>query len=278
MPAWWSATLGDFLAQEQESIVGSLSTRLVETHPLNRATQIQAWRGQITLLHKVLLGLPTTWRLLLEYPLLRLQRRIDAVLLTDRAVLVLEFKVGSGSFTNLDRQQVEDYALDLFDFHAESRSHPVIPILVATEATPRITNWPLLWHGVTPVLDANAATLTDLLHQIEARTPGPVQKLDPIAWEAAPYRPVPTIVEAATMLYSRHSVADIASARADVGNLTRTTDAIRATIEQARATNRHEVVFVTGIPVPAKPCVDYKRSSVPIPAPPSLPATCPWCM
>ncbi len=50
------------------------------------------------------------------------------------------------------------------------------------------------------------------------------------------------------MLYSRHSVADIASARADVGNLTRTTDAIRATIEQARATNRHEVVFVTGIP------------------------------
>ena len=248
MPAWWSATLGDFLAQEQESIVGSLSTRLVETHPLNRATQIQAWRGQITLLHKVLLGLPTTWRLLLEYPLLRLQRRIDAVLLTDRAVLVLEFKVGSGSFTNLDRQQVEDYALDLFDFHAESRSHPVIPILVATEATPRITTWPLLWHGVTPVLDANAATLTDLLHQIEARTPGPVQKLDPIAWEAAPYRPVPTIVEAATMLYSRHSVADIASARADVGNLTRTTDAIRATIEQARATNRHEVVFVTGIP------------------------------
>ena len=57
------------------------------------------------------------------------------------------------------------------------------------------------------------------------------------AWEAAPYRPVPTIVEAATMLYNRHGVADIAAARADVGNLTRTTDAIRRAVEAARAGN-----------------------------------------
>ncbi len=50
------------------------------------------------------------------------------------------------------------------------------------------------------------------------------------------------------MLYGRHGVAEIASARADVGNLTRTTDAIRTTIDRARSTSRHEVVFVTGIP------------------------------
>jgi len=248
MPAWWSADLGDFLAQEPESIVGTLSTRLVETHPLNRATQVQAWRAQISLLREVLPGLPASWRLLLEYPLLRLQRRIDAVLLTERAVLVLEFKVGAGSFTTIDRQQVEDYALDLFDFHAESRAHPVVPILVATHATPRAIHWPLLWHGVTPVLDAGAATLSDLLREIERRVPIPARPLDPNAWELAPYRPVPTIVEAATMLYGRHGVADIASARADVGNLSRTTEAIRATINHARETGRHEVVFVTGIP------------------------------
>ncbi len=72
--------------------------------------------------------------------------------------------------------------------------------------------------------------------------------LDPNAWETAPYRPVPTIVDAATMLYSRHSVAEIATSRADVGNLTRTTEAIRAAIDQARSASRHEVVFVTGIP------------------------------
>lgn len=45
MPAWWSADLGDFLTREPETIVGALSTRLVETHPLNRATQVLAECG-----------------------------------------------------------------------------------------------------------------------------------------------------------------------------------------------------------------------------------------
>jgi len=248
MAAWWSADLGDFLTREPESIVGALSTRLVETHPLNRATQVQAWRGQIALLREVLTDLPMNWRLLLEYPLLRLQRRIDVVLLSEGAILVLEFKVGSGSFATIDRQQVEDYALDLFDFHAASRAHPVVPILVATHATPRATNWPLLWHGVTPVLDAGTSTLAKLIREVERRVPPPLRSLDPITWERAPYRPVPTIVEAATMLYGQHGVAEIAAARADVGNLTLTTEAIRTAISHAQAGSTHEVVFVTGIP------------------------------
>src|SRR6476660_6685447 len=157
MPAWWSASLAELLEREPEEIVGGLATRLVETHSINRDTQVRAWRAQIELLRHALTALPPRWHLLLEYPLLRLGRRIDAVLLTGHAVLVLEFKVGATSFTNIDRQQVEDYALDLFDFHAKSRVHPIVPILVATDATPRATNWPLLLN-VTPVLDASATT------------------------------------------------------------------------------------------------------------------------
>ena len=247
MPAWWSVNLADFLAREPEQIVGGLATRLVEAHSINRDTQVRAWRAQIELLRGALTGLPPSWHLLLEYPLLRLGRQIDAVLLTGHAVLVLEFKVGATSFTNTDRQQVEDYALDLFDFHSESRAYPIVPILVATDATPRAINWPLLLN-VTQVLDASAITLPGLLHDIAHRTPAAEHVLDPAAWEAAPYRPVPTIVEAATMLYTRHGVAEIAEARADVGNLTRTTNAIRAAINQATATGQHEVIFVTGIP------------------------------
>jgi hypothetical protein len=249
MPAWWSASVADFLTQDPETIVGVLSTRLVETHPLNRATQVQAWRAQIELLRRALMGSPPDWRLLLEYPLLRLGRRIDAVLLTDSAIVVLEFKVGAHSFSNIDRQQVEDYALDLLDFHAESRRYPLVPILVATRAQAGNWEWPLLWHGVvSPVFEAGESALPDLLHEIAARVPPGEQALDAVAWEAAPYRPVPTIVEAATMLYSRHGVAEIAAARADVGNLTRTTEAIRAAIHSAEESKRHEVVFVTGIP------------------------------
>jgi hypothetical protein len=246
--AWWSGDASELLAVAPEIIVQRLALRLVETHHLNRDTQLHAWRQQISLLRTVLSPTPGTWRVLFEYPLLRLGRRIDTVLLTQHGILVLEFKVGATAIGILDRQQTEDYALDLFDFHAESRSHPVVPILVATLAKPPAVQWPLLWHGVTPVFAASAATLGPLLHDIAARIPLPARPLDARAWEDAPYRPVPTIVEAATMLYNRHGVADIAAARADVGNLGRTTAAISNTIEAARSEARHEVVLVTGIP------------------------------
>jgi len=246
--AWWSGNAAELLASEPEAIVQRLAVRLVETHHLNRDTQLYAWRQQITLLRTALRGLPGTWRVLFEYPLLRLGRRIDTVVLTEAGILVLEFKVGATTISTLDRQQTEDYALDLFDFHAESRGHPVVPILVPTQAIPLAVQWPLLWHGVTPVFVASAATLGPLLRDVSVRIPVPVLPLDARAWEDAPYRPVPTIVEAATMLYNRHGVGDIAAARADVGNLGHTTTAIRQTIDAARSTARHEVLFVTGIP------------------------------
>ncbi|MFC0409078.1 DUF2075 domain-containing protein [Roseomonas elaeocarpi] len=125
---------------------------------------------------------------------------------------------------------------------------PVVPVLVATDA-PTPWNEPvLLWHGVSPVQRANANTLADLLAELAEVIRPPATPLDPLAWEAAPYRPVPNIVEAATLLYARHGVAEIAAARADATNLTRTTAAIRAVVEEARQLGQHRVVFVTGIP------------------------------
>jgi hypothetical protein len=117
---------------------------------------------------------------------------------------------------------------------------------------PAATVWPLLWHGVTPVFTASTRSLESLLRQIDARVPSAAQPLAAQAWETAAHRPAPTIVEAATMLDNRHGVADIAEARADVGNLGRTTGAIRHTVDAAHADRRHEIPFVIGIPVAGK--------------------------
>jgi hypothetical protein len=144
--------------------------------------------------------------------------------------------------------QVEDYALDLRDFHEASRQHPIIPILVATEASPRPQTLPLLIGGVADVLCTSAGTMPSLLTHLAGALPLPATPLDVAGWEWAPYRPVPTIIEAAQMLYARHNVAEIAAARADVANLNRTTDAIRAAIAEARMARRHTALFVTGIP------------------------------
>lgn len=249
MKAWWSGSIWEFLATDAETIIGALSARAIEAHPLNRDTQVMAWRATIPILKRALAEAPGSWRLLLEYPLLRLGRQIDAILLTANAICVLEFKVGARTITNDARQQVDDYALDLRDFHAGSRDHPIVPILIATEARTVEPRWPLIMAGVIAcVIEANAGNLRSRLDALFARLPATDRSLPVDDWEAMPYRPVPTIIDAARMLYSRHSVAELAQSRADAGNLGATTDAIVARVNDAREQRHHVVIFVTGIP------------------------------
>src|SRR5436309_124696 len=80
------------------------------------------------------------WTVLLEYEIARRGRRIDAILLMDRAVIVLEFKVGVDSVDSASRWQVYEYALDLRDFHTRSVNIPIIPIVVPTGMTSSIAS------------------------------------------------------------------------------------------------------------------------------------------
>ncbi|HEY2131836.1 MAG TPA: hypothetical protein VGH36_02495 [Acetobacteraceae bacterium] len=192
------------------------------------------------------------WEVLLEYPMRRLGRRIDAVLVTGRAVPVLEFKIGRERVDGADLRQVKDYALDLQDFHSLSRHHPIVPILVASETAPHAVQWPLLLAGVAPVIDASGASLPGLLRQLWARLPQPARALDVVAWEDAPYQPVPGIIDAACTLYSQHGVAEIRTSRADAPNLSVTTEAILDMLQASRADGRHSVLFVKRTPAPAR--------------------------
>jgi hypothetical protein len=242
--------VSEFLAADAPALVHRLAYDDARRFRRNEAQQIRAWQVSLACLRAALSDWPAAaaWHVLPEYPMRRLGRRIDAVLVSDRAVLVLEFKIGATGFEAADRRQVEDYALDLQDFHALSRLHPIVPILVASDAVPGPTAWPLLLAGVTAVLDASAASLPGLLRALWSRLPPPPPALDADAWENAPYRPVSGIVDAACTLYAQHGVADIAAARADADNLFTTTQAILDAIDRARVSGRHLIVFVTGIP------------------------------
>lgn len=249
MSAWWSGSAADLCSLPAEVVIGCLARRLVETHMVNHDTQISAWRAQLFLLRDALRSYPD-WRVLLEYPLLRLGRRIDAVVLSDRAILVVEFKIGATAFLQADMAQVEDYALDLQDFHMESRAYPIIPILTVTgTAAPRQT-WPLFLAGVasSPVLLAGQNELGRLCNEIHRNIPPPLKLLDAVAWEQAAYRPVPTIVEAASMLYRKHGVSEIKAASSDKRNLRETSAVIQAAVAEAAAQHSHAILFVTGIP------------------------------
>lgn len=250
MSAPYSARVRDFLQDDPQQIVQKLCLDQARSFRTNEPQQIRAWEDTIVLLRRVLTALheAAEWRLILEFPIRRLGRRIDAMLITPRGPLVLEFKIGADAHTNADRRQVEDYALDLQDFHAASRHHPIVPILIATRARSMPVYWPLLMSGAAEPIDANAADLGGILDDLWQRMPKPFQALDVDAWEHAPYRPVPGIIDAACTLYSHHGVADIAAARADAVNLTTTTDAILNAVKTAKTERRHIALFITGIP------------------------------
>lgn len=250
MRAWLSLSLREFAAVPDATVAAYLAAAQARRHAGIEPAQMNAWEATAALLRGALTDFPGDWRILFEYDLLRLERRIDAVLLTDRAIFVIEVKHRASTHEAAALAQAEDYALDLFDFHAASRTHPILPVLVAT-AAPSCPIEPFLplGFGVVPaVLRGNADDLGAMLRDALAGLPMPAVPLDVDAWESAAYRPVPTVLEAATMLYRRNSVAEIAEARADATNLTRTTAAIERAIGEARREHRHLIVFVTGIP------------------------------
>ena len=242
--------ISNFLAADDRALAHRLAHDDMQRFRRNEAQQLRAWDATIACLRAALTGWVEAggWRLELEYTLRRLGRRIDAVLVSERAVMVLEFKIGSSRAAAADLRQVEDYALDLQDFHPLSRDHPIVPILIASEAPPASVAWPLLMAGVSTVLTTSTAELGPLLRALWQRLPVPVRALDVAAWAAAPYRPVPGIVDAACNLYGRHGVIEIGTARAETKNLTATTESILAAVRAAREGGRHTALFVTGIP------------------------------
>ncbi len=245
MRAWFACTGAELLARDPADTVGRLASAQQGRGFTGSAEQEAAWQHQVATLRAALaLHASAAWTVALEFDLLRLEKRIDAVLLTDRAILCLEFKLNDRS--PAARREAEDYALDLRDFHAGSRAHPIIPVLVTGGAPVGPPPPSLFLDAVLPTIHCSDAELAHTIAWVQQFAPK--NPLDGAAWLDAPYRPVPGIVEAATMLYARNGVAEIAAAGADRASLARTTAAITRAIQAAREAGTRLAIFVTGVP------------------------------
>jgi hypothetical protein len=252
MKAWLTLTVPELRNRLPNDIAATLAASQMSRRLSGEPAQLRAWEVEVAILQRALAA--PLWNhatLAFEYEMLRLEKRIDAVLVIDRAIFVLEFKVGSGPISAASLAQVEDYAQDLWDFHAGSRLHPIIPLLIQTEAdqiTPLRLRQASLGSGVASVVQANAVQLAGILERLHTSLPVPQNPLSGSAWNNAPYRPVPTIIEAAAHLFASNSVAEIAAARADTRNLSSTTDAVLRGVASAKERNEKVVLFVTGVP------------------------------
>ncbi len=249
MPGIYHAPVSEFLGEHEDSIVGRLSTVAGRAGTELTAEQLEAWRQQIAILR--LAFEPSALlngHLILEYPIPRRGKRIDAVVLAGDLVIVIEFKCGARSYDSGAQLQVEDYCLDLRDFHEGSNRRVLIPVLVATGAGDRSAPNGEVTDYVAPIWFANARSLGLILNQIIAMYCSAGDAIDPKDWTNAQYAPTPTIVEAARALYEGQSVREISRCHAGAENLTRTSVAVIRAIEEAHREGRKLICFITGVP------------------------------
>ncbi len=243
MRAYYTADRATFFRDSDSHILGELARW--HRHDLD-ANQKAAWLKQILVMRDVLAAIDA-FTLHFEFAIPRMGKRVDAVVVIGDGIFVIEFKVGSDAFDRHAIEQVEDYALDLKNFHRGSHDLSIIPILVPTlVARSQDIQLELALDQVAKPLCLSVADLGPVIAMIGARHKA--RPFDAAAWAASGYRPTPTIIEAARTLYARHDVRDIARSDADAINLGRTQDALATVIEDAKANGGKSVCFVTGVP------------------------------
>lgn len=242
-PAYYSATVRDFLAADADAIYGALSWHHGHTQEL---AQKGAWLEQIALLKAGLSSVPDAW-LAFEFAIPRMGKRADAIIILDGIIFVVEFKVRAETFTGAAIEQVTDYALDLKNFHAGSHTRLIIPVVVATDAAEKPVQLKLWPDEVAEPILSDGADLGQFLLATVRRFPNQ-PRLVSQEWMASGYKPTPTIIEAAQALYRSHRVDEITRSDAGAKNLGMTTACITDIVEAAKANGEKTICFVTGVP------------------------------
>ena len=190
------------------------------------------------------------WWLFFEFQLPRRQKRLDLVILAKDRIIIGEFKTGAGTAGRQAVIQVEDYALDLRDFHETSTNRLIVPIVIGNAKAVGQPDFTLAnGAAITETVTIRTDQLSSAIHAIcQLGHSFDRTTLNPVSWEQGSYFPVPPILEAALHLYRNHNVAEIASCSAGSENLSLTVEAIREVVSSATEKHLRVVCFVTGVP------------------------------
>lgn len=248
--AYYSASISEFLAHSADEIIG----RITQFHTQDLVMQqTQAWLRQIQILQANLQGIKTG-HLFFEFQIPRMGRRADVVLVIQNCIFILEFKVGAKSVQAHDMRQVHGYALDLHHFHEGSHSQTIVPILIPTDVKNQDIVISSQIDCVYDPVACGADQLNNFLKNFINKNTSDT-KIDIYRWLNSPYKPTPTIIEAAQALYANHEISDISRNDAGAENLSLTSKALEDIIHNARLQQRKTICFVTGVPGAGKTLV-----------------------
>lgn len=249
--SFYSATVREFLLAVPDELIGAMSIRLAALHRQAEHDQLRAWAREIDLLQAAFAEIgdqALDWSILFEAPILRLGRRMDVVVLMPGIVAVIEFKVGAKSYKSQDVAQTEYYALCLRDFHAASQVRTIVPILCADQAADSLIQAAPVVDGVGGTIRANGRALSAALIHAAGVPGGVPEQLTAHEFDTSPYRPTPTIVEAARALYSGHSIAELGRGDAAALELDASSERLIQLVLKAKAQSKKVICFITGTP------------------------------
>lgn len=249
----YESSLHDFLSEGSNAVFGDLCAGY---HGDALTTTREAWLNEIKILQKELLPWKcSNGKIIFEYDIPRLGKRIDAVLLLKGIIFCLEFKVGESRIIENDIDQVLDYALDLRNFHKFSESKVIAPILIATKYQKQssIIQESVYNDKVLNPLVTGEGGIQELIGKVINLYPDE-EDIDS-NWTISPYAPTPTIIEAARTLYESHSVEDITRHEADKVMTDTTIAYILEVIKRSKENGEKSICFVTGVPGAGKTLV-----------------------
>ena len=247
--SYYSSEIEEFLNRSDSEILG-----IIYKNDASAETKIQqsnTWEQEISILKKQLADF-NNGRIIFEYTIPRMGKRVDVAFLYKNIVFILEFKCGDDEYKSSTYDQVYDYALDLRNFQKESHNKLIVLIMISTKANAETLMVKEHDRIIEPI-KCNSNNIADAIKQVARHYIEPA--FDYLAWENSEYLPTPTIVEAAQALYRGHNVADITRSDAGAENLTVTTDEINKIIEYSKVNQKKSICFVTGVPGAGKTLV-----------------------
>ena len=251
---YFKDSIQTFIRKSTEEIIGQITISNQFDSTFN---QNKSWEIQIPILKEALRKFDGT--IFFEFSIPRMGKRVDALVVTNNIVFVIEFKVGEQEYLRYYIEQVWDYALDLKNFHEPSHKTVLAPILVATEAKQSFIEIATTSHNDRLILPirVNKENLCEAIKNIVSFFNESVA-IDGDEFAKGRYSPTPTIIEAAVSLYNNHTVDEITRSDADAKNLTETTLAISEIINFAKSNKKKVICFITGVPGAGKTLVGLK--------------------
>jgi DUF2075 family protein len=234
----WLGSVSEFLALDRAALGRVLSARHLELQ-LSAASfdQEKAWHHELECLARSFATRDDAgaWGIVLEYELpFEGGRRADAIILAGQRVVALEFKDAPAP-VQASIDQALAYARDLSEYHVGCRGLDVIPVL----AMPRT-------HGLDAPLDGGRLVSCENLPSAIRASAAEAGQIEASAWAASRYEPLPSLVEAARLIFRDKPLPHIR--RAESAGVPALLAYLHALVRSARDSNERHLVLVTGVP------------------------------